>query len=183
MTAFSVERVSKVHHWNENPFTFYMTRDVPLRFESAHYEESLEFFSIKVQQGASTSRFQHARAGDPVPVGRKARGTIQVRDLLLARNLYLYQCGDGSRAVSQPYQGSDELWALREGCACVWREHDERSRRRVNHRRGIAVQRHSRCGCSSQAGLLLDSYARAISEAEGHSRKSSCRRSILHWTA
>jgi ferredoxin--NADP+ reductase len=118
MTAFSVERVLSVHHWTDTLFTFNTTRDVSLRFESgqfvmvglevdrkplmraysvvsAHYDERLEFFSIKVQQGALTSRLQQLRVGDPVLVGRKAHGTLLVRDLLPGRNLYLFGTGTG----------------------------------------------------------------------------------------
>jgi len=36
---------------------------------SAHYETTLEFLSIKVQDGPLTSRLQHIRAGDTVLVG------------------------------------------------------------------------------------------------------------------
>jgi ferredoxin/flavodoxin---NADP+ reductase len=118
MTTFTVERVVNVHHWNDTLFTFNTTRDAALRFESgqflmlglevdgkplmrayslasAHYEERLEFFSIKVPHGALTSRLQHLRVDDPVLVGRKAHGTLLLHDLLPGRHLYLFGTGTG----------------------------------------------------------------------------------------
>jgi ferredoxin--NADP+ reductase len=118
MTTFTVERVVNVHHWNDTLFTFNTTRDTALRFESgqflmlglevggkplmrayslasAHYDERLEFFSIKVPHGALTSRLQHLRVDDPVLVGRKAHGTLLLHDLLPGRHLYLFGTGTG----------------------------------------------------------------------------------------
>ncbi|MDE0852850.1 MAG: FAD-binding oxidoreductase, partial [Nevskia sp.] len=82
MAAFITERVVDVRHWNSSLFSFKTTRDDALRFingqfvmiglevegrplmraysiASANYEEHLEFFSIKVQNGPLTSRLQH----------------------------------------------------------------------------------------------------------------------------
>ncbi len=116
--AYTTERVLQVHHWNEDLFTFSTTRNEGLRFDSgqflmiglevdqkpllraysvasAHYEENLEFFSIKVQHGALTSRLQHLAPGDPVLVGRKAHGTLLLHDLTPGRHLYLLGTGTG----------------------------------------------------------------------------------------
>lgn len=118
MAAFETERVLSVHHWNESLFTFTCTRPASLRFESghfvmvglmvdgkplmraysitsAHYEETLEFFSIKVSDGPLTSRLQHLRVGDNVVIGRKPTGTLVLSDLLPGRNLYLFATGTG----------------------------------------------------------------------------------------
>ena len=62
---------------------------------SAHYDEQLEFFSIKVANGPLTSRLQHLKVGDPVLIGRKPTGTLVVSDLLPGRNLYLFATGTG----------------------------------------------------------------------------------------
>ncbi|WP_239591893.1 FAD-binding oxidoreductase, partial [Stenotrophomonas maltophilia] len=43
---------------------------------SSNYEENLEFFSIKVQNGPLTSRLQNIQVGDEVLVGRKPVGTL-----------------------------------------------------------------------------------------------------------
>ena len=118
MAAFDTETVLSVHHWNESLFTFTATRGQSLRFESghfvmvglevdgkplmraysiasAHYEEHLEFFSIKVPHGPLTSRLQHLKVGDKVLVGRKPTGTLVLTDLLPGRNLYLFATGTG----------------------------------------------------------------------------------------
>ncbi|MBS0447208.1 MAG: ferredoxin--NADP reductase [Proteobacteria bacterium] len=118
MAAFDVERVTSVHHWNETLFTFTCTRNQALRFESghfvmvglevegkplmraysiasAHYDEQLEFFSIKVENGPLTSRLQHLKVGDPVLIGKKPTGTLVITDLLPGKNLYLFATGTG----------------------------------------------------------------------------------------
>jgi len=118
MAAYDVEKVLSVHHWNESLFSFTCTRGASLRFESghfvmvglmvhgkpllraysvasAHYDEQLEFFSIKVQDGPLTSRLQHLKVGDDVLVGRKPTGTLVISDLLPGRHLYLIATGTG----------------------------------------------------------------------------------------
>lgn len=118
MAAFDTEQVLSVHHWNDTLFTFTTTRGSSLRFESghfvmvglevegrplmraysiasAHYEEHLEFFSIKVDNGPLTSRLQHLQVGDPVLIGRKPTGTLVLSDLLPGRFLYLFATGTG----------------------------------------------------------------------------------------
>ena len=62
---------------------------------SPHWEEHLEFFSIKVPNGPLTSRLQHLKVGDDVLVGRKPTGTLVLTDLLPGRNLYLFATGTG----------------------------------------------------------------------------------------
>ena len=118
MAAYEVQKVLSVHHWNESLFTFTSTRATSLRFESghfvmvglmvdgrallraysiasAHWEEHLEFFSIKVQDGPLTSRLQHLKVGDDVLVGKKPTGTLVITDLLPGRFLYLFATGTG----------------------------------------------------------------------------------------
>jgi len=118
MSAYTTQRVLSVHHWNDTLFTFRTTRDRALRFQSgqfvmmglmvegkpllraysfasAHYEEELEFFSIKVPNGPLTSRLQHLDVGDEVLVGTKAHGTLVLHDLLPARHVYLFGTGTG----------------------------------------------------------------------------------------
>jgi ferredoxin--NADP+ reductase len=62
---------------------------------SANWEEHLEFFSIKVPDGALTSRLQHLQPGDDVLVSRKPTGTLLISDLHPGRNLYLLATGTG----------------------------------------------------------------------------------------
>lgn len=118
MASFDIQRVLSVHHWNDTLFSFTATRAPSLRFESgqflmigidvdgrtllraysiasASYAEHLEFFSIKVPDGALTSRLQHLRVGDPVLVGSKPTGTLVMSDLSPGRHLYLLSTGTG----------------------------------------------------------------------------------------
>lgn len=118
MSNLHRERVLSVHHWTDNLFTFTTTRDPALRFKngqfvmlgldvndkpllraysiaSANYEETLEFFSIKVPEGPLTSKLQHLKIGDEVIVGRKPTGTLLVDYLVPGRRLYLLATGTG----------------------------------------------------------------------------------------
>ncbi len=115
---YSIEIVQDVRHWTDSYFSFTTTRDDGLRFDngqfvmiglmvdgkpllraysiaSANWEEQLEFFSIKVQSGALTSRLQHIREGDEVLVSRKPTGTLLISDLWPGRTLYLLATGTG----------------------------------------------------------------------------------------
>lgn len=118
MSKLSTQTVIDVRHWNDSLFSFKVTRDAGLRFEngqfvmiglevegrpltraysiaSPNYEEHLEFFSIKVQDGPLTSRLQHLQPGDPIVVSKKPTGTLVLHDLLPGRNLYLFSTGTG----------------------------------------------------------------------------------------
>jgi len=118
MSNLHHERVLSVHHWTDTLFSFTTTRDPALRFKngqfvmlglevdgkpllraysiaSANYEETLEFFSIKVQNGPLTSRLQHLKVGDEVIVGKKPTGTLLVDYLVPGRRLYLLGTGTG----------------------------------------------------------------------------------------
>jgi len=116
--AYHTETVLSVQHWTDAYFSFTTTRDPGLRFEngqfvmlgvevdgrplvraysvaSPNWEETLHFFSIKVQAGPLTSRLQHLKVGDPVLVSRKPTGTLLISDLHAGRNLYLLGTGTG----------------------------------------------------------------------------------------
>jgi ferredoxin--NADP+ reductase len=116
--AFYVETVTYVHHWTPTLFTLRTTRNPGLRFESgqfvmlgleidgkpllraysiasAHYDDELEFYSIKVQDGPLTKHLQHLKVGDPVLVGRKPTGTLVLDGLRPGKNLYLLGTGTG----------------------------------------------------------------------------------------
>ena len=118
MPAYNTEKVLSVHHWNDNLFSLRTTRPPDLRFHSghflmlgmevegkpllraysiasAHYDEHLEFLSIKVPQGPLTSRLQHLQPGDAVLLSRKPVGTLLVDDLLPGRHVYLLASGTG----------------------------------------------------------------------------------------
>lgn len=116
--AFNRETILDVHHWTDTLFSFRATRDPSFRFQSgqfamiglevegrplvraysmanAHYEETLEFFSIKVQNGPLTSRLQHLKEGDTLLVGRKATGTLLLDNLKPGKTLWLLGTGTG----------------------------------------------------------------------------------------
>jgi len=62
---------------------------------SPNYDEELEFLSIKVADGALTSRLQNIQVGDEVFVSSKPTGTLVVDQLFEGRNLYLISTGTG----------------------------------------------------------------------------------------
>ena len=112
------ETVLSVHHWNDTLFSFTTTRDPGFRFEngqfimiglmvngkplmraysiaSANYEEHMEFFSIKVQDGPLTSILQKIQPGDKLLCSTKPTGTLLADDLLGGKHLYLLATGTG----------------------------------------------------------------------------------------
>src|SRR5262245_24820487 len=118
MNHLTQEKVVSVRHWNDTQFSFTTTRDPAFRFRNGHlvmvglevegrplmraysvvspnYDEELEFYSIKMPQGALTSRLQHIRAGDSVLVSRKPTGTLVLDNLLAGKRLYLLATGTG----------------------------------------------------------------------------------------
>ncbi|MEM8682215.1 MAG: ferredoxin--NADP reductase [Pseudomonadota bacterium] len=118
MPALRTERVLSVHHWNDKLFSFKTTRDPGFRFRngqfimiglqldrkplvraysiaSPNYEEHLEFFSIKVQDGALTSKLQNIAVGDEVVVSAKPVGTLVIDDLNDGKRLFLFATGTG----------------------------------------------------------------------------------------
>lgn len=118
MAGFMTETVTDVKHWNDTLFSFKTSRDPSFRFKNGHfimiglehegrplmraysiasanYEEELEFFSIKVQDGPLTSKLQQIKAGDEILMSRKPTGTLIVDNLLRGRNLYLISTGTG----------------------------------------------------------------------------------------
>ncbi len=118
MSKLIRETVTRVHHWNENLFSFNTTRNQGLRFKSgqftmiglelddkpllraysiasANYEDEMEFFSIKVDDGPLTKHLQNLQIGDEILVGTKPVGTLLTDNLLPGNNLYLLSTGTG----------------------------------------------------------------------------------------
>ena len=118
MVAYTTEKILQVQHWSDKLFSFRTTRGASLRFESgqfvmlglqlpdrrivraysiasANYEEHLEFYSIKVPNGALTSRLQHVSPGSPVLISSKPTGTLVLRDLRPGKRLFLLATGTG----------------------------------------------------------------------------------------
>lgn len=118
MSKMIRETVTKVHHWNETLFSFTTTRNQGLRFKNGHftmigleidnkpllraysiasanYEDEMEFFSIKVQDGPLTKHLQNLKVGDELLVGTKPVGTLIADHLKPGKNLYLLSTGTG----------------------------------------------------------------------------------------
>ena len=110
--------VTAVHHWNDTLFSFKTTREPSFRFESGqfvmiglevdgrplmraysiaspHYDEELEFFSIKVPDGALTSRLQNINVGDSIMLTVRPAGTLVPGYLIPGKHLYLLSTGTG----------------------------------------------------------------------------------------
>jgi len=118
MASTRNETVLTVHHWSDTLFSFTTTRDAGFRFESGHfvmlgvkvngkmvmraysiasphYDEKLEFLSIKVQGGLFTTELQHIKPGDEIAVSNKPVGTLVLRDLNPGKRLFLFATGTG----------------------------------------------------------------------------------------
>ncbi|MEM6413819.1 MAG: ferredoxin--NADP reductase [Pseudomonadota bacterium] len=115
----TAEEVLSVHHWTDDLFSFRLTRPASFRFRSGEFvmlglmvdekpllraysvacpawDEGLDFYSIKVQDGPLTSRLQSIKPGDKVLLGRKPTGTLVLDALLPGKRLYLLSTGTGA---------------------------------------------------------------------------------------
>jgi ferredoxin--NADP+ reductase len=118
MSQLRIETVTHVHHWNDTLFSFRTTRDPGFRFKNGHftmiglqqerrpllraysiasanYEEEMEFFSIKVPDGALTSQLQKIQVGDEILVNSKPTGTLTIDNVLPGKRLWLLATGTG----------------------------------------------------------------------------------------
>lgn len=114
----TVETVLEVRHWTDRLFQFRITRPPSLRFRSGEFvmigleangrpllraysiaspswDEALDFYSIKVEDGPLTSRLQLIKPGDTVLLGRKPTGTLILDALTPAKRLYMFATGTG----------------------------------------------------------------------------------------
>lgn len=64
-------------------------------YTSGPYDDFLEFYSIKVQDGPLTSRLQHIQVGDEIQVGDKPTGTLILANLELGGHLVMMASGTG----------------------------------------------------------------------------------------
>ena len=187
MSAFNKEQVLAVRHWTDTLFTFTTTRDPGFRFTSgqftmmglevegrpllraysmasANHEETLEFFSIKVQDGPLTSKLQCIKQGDVVLVGRKATGTLITDNLLPGKRLLLLSTGTGLAPFVSIVKDPDvyeryEKIVLVHGCRQVAElAYGEQIVDSLRHDEflGEIIER--------QAGLLSDGHARTVSQ-------------------
>ena len=113
-----VETVTEVKHYTDRLFKFRLTRPASFRFRSGEFvmiglpildkpvfraysiaspawDDELEFFSIKVTDGALTAHLQRIRPGDEVLVKKKPTGTLVNDSLTPGKRLYLFSSGTG----------------------------------------------------------------------------------------
>lgn len=117
-SAFHECEVRSVHHYTDTLFSFRLSRPDSFRFRAGEFvmiglqgetkpilraysvasptwDEELEFYSIKVEGGALTSRLKNIQVGDTVLMGKKPTGTLVQDALRPGRRLYLLSTGTG----------------------------------------------------------------------------------------
>ncbi|MDN5788525.1 ferredoxin--NADP reductase [Pseudorhodobacter sp.] len=111
--------VTAVKHWTDKLFSFRVTRPKSLRFRSGEFvmiglmgdngkpllraysiaspnwDEALEFYSIKVQDGPLTSKLQHIKEGDEIILRPKPVGTLVHDALLPGKRIWFLATGTG----------------------------------------------------------------------------------------
>lgn len=124
-TLPDAQTVTQVTHWTKDLFSFRVTRPASLRFRSGEFvmiglmgdphpetgkqkpllraysiaspawDDELEFYSIKVQDGPLTSKLQHIKVGDEIILRPKPVGTLVHDALLPGKRLWLFATGTG----------------------------------------------------------------------------------------
>lgn len=119
------QTVTSVKHWTDRLFSFRVSRPASLRFRSGEFvmiglmgdphpetgkqkpllraysiaspawDDELEFYSIKVQDGPLTSKLQHIQPGDHIILRPKPVGTLVHDALLPGKRLWLFATGTG----------------------------------------------------------------------------------------
>ena len=144
-TLPDAQTVTEVKHYTDRLFSFKCTRPASLRFRSGEFvmiglmgdpdpktgkqkpllraysiaspswDEELEFYSIKVQDGPLTSKLQHIQPGDEVILRPKPVGTLVHDALLPGKRIWFFSTGTGFAPFSsllrepQTYQDYDEV--------------------------------------------------------------------------
>ncbi|UWR24877.1 ferredoxin--NADP reductase [Sulfitobacter sp. S223] len=124
-TLPDAQTVTSVKHWTDRLFSFRVTRPASLRFRSGEFvmiglmgephpetgkikpllraysiaspawDDELEFYSIKVQDGPLTSRLQHIQPGDEIILRPKPVGTLVHDALLPGKRIWFFSTGTG----------------------------------------------------------------------------------------
>jgi len=119
------QTVTEVEHYTDHLFRFRVTRPASLRFRSGEFvmiglmddpnpetgkqkpllraysiaspswDDELEFYSIKVQDGPLTSKLQHLKVGDQVILRPKPVGTLVHDALTPGKRLWFFATGTG----------------------------------------------------------------------------------------
>ncbi|WP_058281480.1 ferredoxin--NADP reductase [Ruegeria denitrificans] len=133
------QTVTDVKHWTDSLFSFKVSRPASLRFRSGEFvmigllgdngkpllraysiaspswDEELEFYSIKVQDGPLTSKLQHVKPGDQIILRPKPVGTLVHDALLPGKRLWFFATGTGFAPFAsllrepQTYEDYDEV--------------------------------------------------------------------------
>ena len=124
-TLPDAQTVTSVQHWTDRLFSFRVTRPASLRFRSGEFvmiglmgdphpetgkqkpllraysiaspawDDELEFYSIKVQDGPLTSKLQHIQPGDQIILRPKPVGTLVHDALLPGKRVWFFATGTG----------------------------------------------------------------------------------------
>ncbi len=144
-TLPDAQTVTEVKHYTDRLFSFRVTRPASLRFRSGEFvmiglmgdadpktgkqkpllraysiaspswDEELEFYSIKVQDGPLTSKLQHIQPGDDLILRPKPVGTLVHDALLPGKRLWFFATGTGFAPFAsllrepQTYEDYDEV--------------------------------------------------------------------------
>ena len=98
------------YRFTAGEFVMIGLEDAPNRaysITSGPYDDYIEFYSIKVQDGPLTSKLQHVKVGDEILVNPKAVGTLVHANLKPGRNLYLLATGTGIAPFMSIIRGVD----------------------------------------------------------------------------
>lgn len=132
---FTQEKVLSVHRWTNTLFSFTLTRPAHFKFTagqfariglkvgdelvvraysvvSSPFDETLEFFSIVVPDGAFTSNLQHLKVGDELYLEKISYGflTLARYQLPLPKDLWLLGTGTGLAPFLSMLQDFD-MWS------------------------------------------------------------------------
>ncbi len=144
-TLPDAQTVTEVKHWTDRLFSFKVSRPASLRFRSGEFvmiglmgdinektgkpkpimraysiaspswDEEMEFYSIKVQDGPLTSRLQHIKVGDEIILRPKPVGTLVHDALLPGKRIWFFATGTGFAPFAsllrepQTYEDYDEV--------------------------------------------------------------------------
>ena len=125
-------KVRKLRHWTDKTFSFAAERPTGFRFRSGEFamigllvdgkpllraysiaspswDEELEFYSIKVDDGPLTSRLQNIAEGEAIVMRPKPVGTLVHDALVPGKRLFLFSTGTGDRTLRERDSRSGDL--------------------------------------------------------------------------
>ncbi|NRB19919.1 MAG: ferredoxin--NADP reductase [Rhodobacteraceae bacterium] len=144
-TLPDAQTVTAVKHWTDKLFSFRVSRPSTMRFRSGEFvmiglmgevnpktgkqkpllraysiaspswDDELEFYSIKVQDGPLTSRLQHIQVGDEIILRPKPVGTLVHDALIPGKRIWFFATGTGFAPFAsllrdpQTYEDYDEI--------------------------------------------------------------------------